>query len=269
MVRWERSGSAGHPGDAEQDLMNGRLSVEVEHTAAVAVLRPRGELDSYSSHDLRAAMLDCLAEQPDGLILDLVELAVLEDVALTVLTSVAQQSQRWPGTRVMLAGVGPSVLPAVDRMGVLLHLGLRPDVPSALKELEPLVGRPRRRDWIAPDRDAPGAARAAVAQFCSDHGVGAGGDAAAAQLVASELVTNAVVHAGTPIDLTLRLSSPQLHIAVRDGGDGRARLAGTADESAESGRGLILVDALAQGWGNFPTTTGKVVWATVRVRPLP
>jgi anti-anti-sigma factor len=267
MMRWERAGRAGRP-DAEQGLMNGRLSVEVEHTAAVAVLRPRGDLDLYSSHDLRGALLDCLADQPDGIVLDLSELAVVEDLALTVLTSIAQQSQRWPGARIVLAGGTTEVLAAADRMGLLRMMATCPDVPGATKELAGVVGVPRRRDRIAPDRDAPGAARAAVAQFCADYGVGAGGDDAAAQLVASELVTNAVVHAGTPIDLTLRLSRPHLHIAVRDGGDGRARLAGIMDEAAESGRGLVLVDALSQAWGNFVPTSGKVVWAVVRVRPL-
>ena len=269
MVRLERFGRGGRSGDAEQDLMNGRLSVDVEHTAAVAVIRPRGELDSYSSHDLRSALLDCLADQPDAVIVDASDLSVVDDVALTVLTSVAQQSERWPGSVVVLAAAGAAVLPAVERMGVQRVVALCPDVHSAAAQFASASTARRRHEGIAPDRDAPGVARAAVAQFCSDHRVGAGGDDAAAQLVASELVTNAVVHAGTPIDLTLKLVGPRLQIAVRDGGDGQARLAGITDESAQSGRGLMLVDALAQAWGNFLPSTGKVVWATVRVRPLP
>jgi anti-sigma regulatory factor (Ser/Thr protein kinase) len=116
-----------------------------------------------------------------------------------------------------------------------------------------------------PDRDAPGHARTAVQEFCQRQGVG--GDRDAAQLVASELVTNAVVHAGTAIDLTLRLLGSTLHIAVRDGGTGRPHVA-DVDESAESGRGLMLVDALASSWGTFFPDAGKVVWATVRVRSL-
>jgi anti-sigma regulatory factor (Ser/Thr protein kinase) len=108
-----------------------------------------------------------------------------------------------------------------------------------------------------------------VQEFCADERVGAGGDSEAAQLVASELVTNAVVHAGTMIDLTLRLAPPLLHIAVRDGDAGKAQLSGITDESSETGRGLLLVDALAVTWGNFLPNTGKVVWATVRVRPFP
>jgi anti-sigma regulatory factor (Ser/Thr protein kinase) len=107
-------------------------------------------------------------------------------------------------------------------------------------------------------------ARAAVHEFCEDQGLG-GNDAA--QLVASELVTNAVVHAGTPIDLTLRLVTSQLHIAVRDLSTGQARIGGIVDESSESGRGLLLVDALASAWGTLLPDVGKVVWATVRIKP--
>jgi anti-anti-sigma factor len=267
-MRWERAGRGGRPSDAEQGLMNRRLSVDIEHRPAVAVLRPRGDLDSYSAHDLRSAVLDCLADLPDAVVVDAADLVVLDDVALTMLASIAQQSERWPGARIMLAGAAATLLAAAERMGVLRTVDTCPDVESAAGQFPADIAW-RRHAGIAADRDAPGVARTAVAQFCTDHRVGAGGDDAAAQLVASELVTNAVVHAGTPIDLTLKLAGGNLQIAVRDGGGGRARLAGITDESAESGRGLLLVDALAQLWGNFQPGSGKVVWATVRVRPWP
>jgi len=65
----------------------------------------------------------------------------------------------------------------------------------------------------------------------------------------------------------LRLIPPLLHIAVRDTGPGEARIADIVDESSPSGRGLLLVDALATAWGSFVPNAGKVVWATIRVRP--
>jgi len=75
-----------------------------------------------------------------------------------------------------------------------------------------------------------------------------------------------VLHAGTAIDLTLRFVAPYLHIAVRDQGRGEVRLVGVLDDSAEHGRGLLLVDALAASWGAHVPQCGKVVWATLRVR---
>jgi anti-sigma regulatory factor (Ser/Thr protein kinase) len=117
---------------------------------------------------------------------------------------------------------------------------------------------------VGPDRNAPGLARLAVQEFCEELGVDGDGDSA--QLVASELVTNAVVHAGTDIDLTLRLIPPLLHVAVRDGSTQPARIADIVDQSSPSGRGLLLVDALSTAWGSVVLNSGKVVWATIRVR---
>src|SRR5262249_5718013 len=154
---------------------------------------------------------------------------------------------------------------AAGRLGIQDVVGWCPDVASALTELGDVQAPPTARMRIVPDRDAPGHARTAVQEFCQRLAVG--GDRDPAQLVAPELVTNAVVHAGTTIELTLRLLSPMLHIAVRDGGPGRPHVA-DVDESSETGRGLMLVDALASSWGTFLPDTGKVVWATVRVRSL-
>jgi len=96
---------------------------------------------------------------------------------------------------------------------------------------------------------------------------GGAGDVNEKDRIIGLLGTLILEHAGTTIELTLRLMTPALHIAVRDGGTGRPHVA-DVDESSESGRGLMLVDALASSWGTFFPDTGKVVWATVRVRSL-
>jgi anti-anti-sigma factor len=244
--------------------MNGRLTFETERDHPLMVVRPRGVLDAYTAPDLRATLLNCLADQPGGILIDATDLIVGDDVGLAVLATVAQQSARWPGARIVLASPTPDFAVAAERMGVTRHVPLCPDEAAARLELSGWPDAPTLRQRIEPDRNAPGLARTAVAEFCQAHGVGGDGDAA--QLVASELVTNAVVHAGTSIDLTLRLVPPMLHIAVRDGADGQVRITGAASESAESGRGLLLVDALATAWGSLVPNSGKVVWATVKVR---
>jgi anti-anti-sigma factor len=246
--------------------MSGQFSFEVEDAQSAVVIRPRGALDAYTAPDLRAALLRCLASQPASLVLDASELSVTDDVGLTVLASVAQQSERWPGTRFAVIGASVDVATSIERMGITRYMKICPDRDTAFRELRQSPVPPLTRHRIAPDRNAPSVARAAVQDFCRAHGVGGDGDAA--QLVASELVTNAVVHAGTTIDLTLRLVPPLLHIAVGDGGEGQARIATIVDESSESGRGLLLVDALASAWGTFVPDNGKIVWATVPVRSV-
>jgi anti-anti-sigma regulatory factor len=240
-----------------------QLSVEVEHTHPVAVIRPRGILDAINAADLRAALLECIADQPAGAVIDASALRLGDDIALTVLAAVARQTAEWPGTRIAIAGASEDFGAAAERLGVAPYLLLCPDRESAVARLGLGPPPPTRRERIDPDRNAPGVARSAVAEFC--HGLGVR-DHDAAQLVASELVTNAVIHARTSIDLTLRFLPPLLHIAVRDRAGGIPRITGIIDESSESGRGLVLVDALATRWGSFVPHGGKVVWAVVRVQ---
>ncbi|MCM0677052.1 ATP-binding protein [Micromonospora phytophila] len=83
-----------------------------------------------------------------------------------------------------------------------------------------------------------------------------------ASLVLSELVGNVVRHAGTPMQVTLTLRRPYLHLAVVDGSRAHA-VAGSPDARAEGGRGLMLVRELTQRWGSMPAGDGKVVWATL------
>jgi anti-anti-sigma regulatory factor/anti-sigma regulatory factor (Ser/Thr protein kinase) len=245
--------------------MIGRFNYELEHTHPVAVLRAHGVLDADTAVDFRVAMMELLIEQPPGLVIDVADLAVTDDVALTVLVAVARDSERWPGTRLAVGGAAADFAESANRMGVTRNMVVCPDYRGAEMELNRLPVPPRRYVRLAPDRFAPGLAREAVHEFCQNHRVRRGADAA--QLIASELVTNAVVHAGTPIGMTLRLMAPDLHIAVRDRADGAVRITGDGDPgSVHTGRGLMLVEALASRWGSFHPNNGKVVWATVRIR---
>ena len=83
-----------------------------------------------------------------------------------------------------------------------------------------------------------------------------------AVLLTSELVTNAVVHAGTPLDVTCRLTSGELEVAVRDRHPARTLpdIPEAASTSAERGRGLLLPSVLASSWGVTYARTAKAVW---------
>jgi len=82
-------------------------------------------------------------------------------------------------------------------------------------------------------------------------------------LVVSELVSNAVEHAGTMMTLRVARGTRHVHIAVRDGSSAEPVL-NAAPGVTERGRGLLLVDAVALHWGWLPADDGKVVWASLR-----
>jgi serine phosphatase RsbU (regulator of sigma subunit)/anti-sigma regulatory factor (Ser/Thr protein kinase) len=81
-----------------------------------------------------------------------------------------------------------------------------------------------------------------------------------AQLVASELLTNAFLHAGGPAELEVTALPGGVRIAVQDASSAPPTPL-AAGEEAMTGRGLHLVEGLAARWGVTPTATGKVVWA--------
>jgi serine phosphatase RsbU (regulator of sigma subunit)/GAF domain-containing protein len=82
-----------------------------------------------------------------------------------------------------------------------------------------------------------------------------------AELVASELLTNSLLHGGGVATLAVeRRGGDRVRIAVRDG-EPRSPLVGISSESSMTGRGLRMVSALSAGWGVTPLADGKEVWA--------
>jgi anti-sigma regulatory factor (Ser/Thr protein kinase) len=96
-----------------------------------------------------------------------------------------------------------------------------------------------------------------------------GGDVpGTAELCLSELVTNAVIHAGTDSVLTVSLVDGSLTVRVRDRGPGSAadvELVDDEDPMRVFGRGLQLVDALADRWGSEQDAHGTTSWFVLDV----
>lgn len=80
-----------------------------------------------------------------------------------------------------------------------------------------------------------------------------------AQLLSSELVTNAIRYAPGPIQLTLWAAEGVVRCEVADSNHSLPWIH-DADEGDEEGRGLRLVETMACCWGSSHTATGKVVW---------
>jgi anti-sigma regulatory factor (Ser/Thr protein kinase) len=85
-------------------------------------------------------------------------------------------------------------------------------------------------------------------------------------LLVSEVVTNAVTQSDGAIVLRLRRAPRALYVEVSDSDTRVPRLRPSALED-EKGRGLQLVDGIAERWGVRPLAEGKVVWFEIPIRP--
>lgn len=109
---------------------------------------------------------------------------------------------------------------------------------------------------------APAAASAAR-RFVAEHADGVAPDARATlALLTSELVTNGVLHARTPLVVGVTRGSSRLLVTVADDSDVTPQQP-PADDNRPSGRGLLLVDAMSAEWGVHRHGGAKTVWFTV------
>ena len=91
------------------------------------------------------------------------------------------------------------------------------------------------------------------------------------RLVASELTTNAMLHARTPFIVTLSLEDGRVCLTIRDGSTS-VPIKTMPDLMDMNGRGLMLVELLSDEWGVRTERDGsKSVWASfaTRTRPEP
>ena len=116
-----------------------------------------------------------------------------------------------------------------------------------------------------PARDrSPASARRVVQTALTDAGLEVMLDDAL--LLVTELVTNAVVHAGTEVELHIDIGAGRARIEVLDRGAGTLPVVtGLPDASREGGRGIFLLDAPAQEWGTRHFPGGKAIWFSLGV----
>jgi anti-sigma regulatory factor (Ser/Thr protein kinase) len=106
-------------------------------------------------------------------------------------------------------------------------------------------------------------ARRYVAQHCADMPSDV---RSIAQLLTSEVVTNALEHGAGDIWLRLCKAESALRVEVTDASGAEPRPQQATPDSLR-GRGLMILESLASTWGVAPAEpTGKTVWFTLRTR---
>lgn len=240
--------------------MTDSLTSHIERSFPVSRARFVGTLDIGNGPAVRRALLSCLEAQPVALVVDLGGVSAASTPALALFAAIGRRLLDWPGTRIILAGLrGPAAVEA-DELGRSGYVQVCP-TPETAREMAlrlPVPHRVQRR--LAPTLEAPRLARETVVEACAAWGLA--DPVFNAQLIASELVSNAVLHAGTDLEFGMQVRNGRLYLSVHDR-DRHAVRRQFLPEPAEHGRGLLLIDALAADWGRAPLDDGKVVWAAL------
>ncbi|SCL22116.1 Histidine kinase-like ATPase domain-containing protein [Micromonospora pallida] len=237
--------------------MSRRITCQVREDSPVTEVRLAGILDVASMRSVHTVLHRCLTAQPDALVVDLSALTVRDRLALSVFAAAARQAADWPAVPMVLCAPPPEAAAWLAESTTCRVLPVCRDRAEATREAG-ATAAPRLRARLQPVADACRRARELARDACARWNVPE--MVGPTTLVLSELVGNVVRHAGTPMQVTLTLRRPYLHVAVEDGSRSAARPA-DPDHRAEGGRGLLLVRELTQRWGSTPAGDGKVVWA--------
>lgn len=225
------------------------LTCQVRETFPVAVVSLTGDLTADSiKQGFEQALLEALAGMPVAMVIDGRDSTTASDAALDRLGELAEAAATWPGVPVVLCNLDFVSAPA---RRYLIHA---PTLSAAHEALAGVVVPAREALDLPPDPASCARAREFVAAVCARWGLKR--SARLAELVISELVANGVMHARTPLGVTVRRQDKGIEISVRD-----LNPSFTVPSAFDPrGFGLQLVASLSDSWGYAPTGSGKVVW---------
>ncbi len=136
-------------------------------------------------------------------------------------------------------------------------------VNAVVKRHSALVGR--YETWLAPDPSSARASRRFVRTHLAE-GTDADGWLDTAELLVSELVTNALLHARTSIGLAVNVFVDAVRVEVSDASP-VLPVRSSPQETSTTGRGLEVVELLADDSGVGASSTGKVLWFSLGPAP--
>lgn len=238
-------------------IMPSEVAHLVDTDQTFPVVRLFGVLDPATAPGVRSALLEVLATQPEALIIDVADLRPADPAPAAgrgdVLAEVAAETAEWPATRIVLTTSDPgwtrTGLPCfADRGAALAALGPAHPDDSCELTLAPVAGAARQaRELVSTAFDRWGQADLA----------------GSATIVVTEMVNNVVAHARTEMTVLLSRRDESVRVAVQDSSGTSPRFAGPVAPTSYGGRGLLLIDSVADSWGSLAVPGGKIVWAVL------
>ncbi|MFC3382092.1 ATP-binding protein [Couchioplanes azureus] len=250
----------------------GGSSVQISGNADSELLEMavHGRWNVALAADIRAAIDKCLAEHPTALLTDLRDLGDPDGRSAPLwLAAHRAGGLRQPPVRLALCVPPAAVLATrLRRIGAPRFVSMFASMPEARAALAGGLRLPDRVQLILPpEPGSPARARDLVTQACLDWRLAPLRHRAVT--VVSELVSNGIEHAATPLRLTVSRRGPGLYLAVHDDDPRLPRLLSPSRHEPGTpvlarGHGLRVVHVAASAWGARNDRGGKVVWATIR-----
>jgi anti-sigma regulatory factor (Ser/Thr protein kinase) len=224
---------------------------------SVSVFAVSGEL-SLPSPDLLTRSLSKALADPGRVLVDVAGLRLGSPAAVQVFPALLADAGGWPAARLVLFGADPILARTLSALRVTTTVPLAAEEATGRLLLDVRPPAVTRRLHLGRELSSARRARLFVEGACTDWQLEVIRDDA--MVVVSELVANAVVHAGTGCRVVLRYGARGLTIAVYDHAPDLALPLRPVTES-QRGHGLFMVAALSLHWGLSRGRGEKCVWA--------
>jgi anti-sigma regulatory factor (Ser/Thr protein kinase) len=235
-------------------------------SGGAVVATVEGDLDRPGRAQFVTTLAGLLADH-HRVVLNVSGLVPHHSSAVYAFTEALSRTGGWPRACLALVAPEPTLAALLSASRVADEVPVYADTAHALSHL---ADRPRvvREGWrFDVDPHAPGRARAHIRDLCDRWGL-EGEVKEAAEIVITELVTNAVEHATSPSVVEVERHGNSFRVAVRDYGIGsighdvpEATSWHAPPTSSPRGRGLAMVAAVSHAWGVLRHPDGKTVWA--------
>jgi anti-sigma regulatory factor (Ser/Thr protein kinase) len=226
----------------------------------LAVARLAGGLRLGTVPDVRRVLAKLLVH-PGWVAVDLSAMRLEWHPAVRVFPAALDEAGGWPAAGLVLYGADADMAAGLTALRVTARVPLVADRAAAERRVFLRPEHVRRDRDLPADLTAPYLARAFVRETCvawdADDSV------SDALVIATELVSNAVEHAGTSSRISVRLDPRGLWVDVRDFASGAVPRPRPRAIGSRRGRGLHLVASMAPNWGVTQHPDGKTVWASI------
>jgi anti-sigma regulatory factor (Ser/Thr protein kinase) len=237
------------------------LMVEVHEEVGHVVLRLSGQLSLRTVPRVREAAVKSLLGI-GRVVINLSSLCSPRAAFVSVFPAALAAAGGWPSARLSMFGADAGLHSMLVSTRTVDTVPLAADLAAALAILEQQPPEVRRHRDLPMHGTAALGARLLVREAC-DAWLIPREVQEIAELVSTELVTNAVEHAHSSSRLTLTCTRSVLRLSVRDYRPTPIPRPRPIDVDARRGRGLHLVVCLAQAWGVDQHPDGKTIWASL------